>query len=565
MQLRKKDNGEADVFPPTEGSTDATKNVGWAPSALPESKNSARSHTFSAREPGDLGRASPQDMVSGRQLREGSSRTPEWKAAEKSDALIVPEKSAKTRVTPVESMEGRGAAEGKLASGNALRTQGRADASTALERVGQKAATDKETRFNNLLSHLKVPLLRQAYERLKRDAAPGVDGVTWDEYGEQLEARLIDLQDRIHRGSYHPPPVRRVYIPKPGGVQRPLGLPTVEDKIVQQAVRMILEPIYEPMFLGFSYGYRPGRSAHDALDALATVLVKGRTNWVLDADIRSFFDSIDHEWLKKFIEHRIADKRLVRLLMKWLKAGVMEAGEWHEVEEGTPQGGIISPLLANIYLHYALDLWAHQWRQRHARKEVYIVRYADDFVMGFEDESDAKAMRAALSERLGAFGLSLHEDKTRLLRFGRYARERSEALGQRVETFDFLGFTHIAGVDRKNGWYQLHRHTSRKKRQRKLAELSQQLRRRRHDDPRATHAWLVRVLRGHDSYYGVPTNERGLKRFRRHVQDAWHRQLQRRSQRGRWDEAQRRRFVERFPLPKPRIRHPWPERRFRTR
>jgi group II intron reverse transcriptase/maturase len=462
-------------------------------------------------------------------------------------------------------MEGRDAAKGKPREGNALRTQSRPSALTKLAWVGQKAATDKETKLNNLLSHLKVPLLREAYERLKRHAAPGVDGMTWDEYGRGLDARLTDLEGRLHRGSYHPPPVRRVHIPKPDGRRRPLGLPTVEDKIVQQAVRMILEPIYEPMFRGFSYGFRPGRSAHDALDTLATVIVKEKTNWVLDADIRSFFDTIDHGWMKRFVEHRVADGRLIRLLMKWLKAGVMEGGERHEVEAGTPQGGILSPLLANIYLHYALDLWADQWRRRHARQEVYIVRYADDFVMGFKDERDAQAMRSALRERLREFGLELHEDKTRVLRFGRYAREQSEALDQRVETFDFLGFTHIVGIDRKNGWFQLHRHTSRKKRQRKLAELAQELRRRRHEDPRVTHAWLSSVLRGYDQYYGVPTNERTLKRFRRHLHDAWVRQLQRRSQRGRWSVEDLKRFDRRLPLPQPAIRHPWPEKRFRSR
>lgn len=564
MELRKCARGEADAFPPAEGTTDATKNVGWAPSALPESKNSARSYMSSAREPGDLGRASSPTMAGDRQPREGRSRKPRPQPPEESDAFVVPEKSAKTRVTPVESMEERSAAKGKPAAGSMLRTQGRGGV-LALERVGLRAATDKETKFTNLMCHLLVPLLREAYERLQKHAAPGVDGITWEEYGREIEARLTDLQDRIHRGSYEPQPVRRVYIPKPDGKERPLGIPAVEDKIVQQAVRMILEPIYEQAFLGFSYGFRPGRSQHDALDTLAAVIMKGRTNWVLDADIRSFFDTIDHGWMRKFLEHRIADKRLVRLLEKWLHAGVMEGGELHEVKEGTPQGGIISPLLANIYLHYVLDLWVQQWRRRHARQHVYIVRYADDFVMGFEDGRDARSMLAALRKRLRAFGLELHKDKTRLFRFGRYARERSRALGLRVETFDFLGFTHIAGVDRKNGWFQLHRRTSRKKRQAKLAELSKELRRRRHEDVRTTHAWLTSVLRGHDNYYGVPTNERPLQRFRRHVQDAWMRQLQRRSQRARWSVPQMIRFKKRFPLPKPEIRHPWPEQRFSAR
>jgi RNA-directed DNA polymerase len=357
-----------------------------------------------------------------------------------------------------------------------------------------------------------------------------------------------------------------VHIPKPDGRTRPLGIPALEDKIVQQAVRMILEPIYEQAFLGFSYGYRPGRSQHDALDALATVIVKKRTNWVLDADVRAFFDSVDHGWMKKFLEHRIADSRLVRLVMKWLRAGVMEEGQLHEVQEGTPQGGIISPLLANIYLHYVVDLWVHQWRKRNARQEVYVVRYADDLVVGCEDGRDARSLRAALAQRLRAFGLELHPDKTRILRFGRYARERCQALGLPVETFDFLGFTHAVGADKKHGWFQLRRLTSRKKRQAKLAELHSELRRRRHEDARITYAWLSSVLRGHYNYYGVPTNEAHLERFRRHVGDAWLRQLRRRSQRPRrWTLARVQRFEKRFPLPKPEIRHPWPEQRFVAR
>jgi group II intron reverse transcriptase/maturase len=324
---------------------------------------------------------------------------------------MVPKKPAKTRVTPDESVEGRAAAEGKSAHGDAHRAQDRERAPTQVERIGQRAKRREGERFNNLLSAMKVPLLREAYQRLRRSAAPGVDGVTWDEYGEHLEARLLDLQDRIHRGSYHPQPVRRVHIPKGDGRTRPLGIPALEDKVVQQAVRMVLEPIHEREFLGFSYGFRPGRSAHDALDAFAVAVNKKKLSWVLDADIRSFFDTIDHGWMQKLIEHRIADRRMVRLLMKLLHAGVMEDGELREVEEGTPQGGNVSPLLANIYLHYVLDLWVQQWRKRYAHGEVYIVRYADDFVMGFQRERDALAMREALASRLAKFGLELHPDK----------------------------------------------------------------------------------------------------------------------------------------------------------
>jgi len=566
MELRKNSGDEADTFLPVEGSTEGSRGVNpLDPSARPESQGSARTHTLSEREPGDLESASPPTMEDGRQPREGRILKPRSQALEESDEPIVPMKSAKTRVTPVESMEGRGEAKGKLAPRNVRRTQGRERTPTNLERVGRKATKEKGTKFSNLMCHLKVPLLEQAYQRLSKKAATGVDGVTWSEYGQNLQARITDLQDRIHSGSYHPLPVRRVHIPKADGRERPIGIPALEDKVVQQAVRMLLEPIYEQVFLGFSYGFRPKRSAHDALDALATVIIKKRTDWVLDADIRSFFDTIDHGWMKKFLEHRIADRRLVRLLMKWLAAGVMEEGKLHETREGTPQGGIISPLLANIYLHYVLDLWVHAQRKRSARG-FYLVRYADDFVMAFEDEQDAKTMLVALTRRLSDFGLELNREKTRILRFGRYARERSARLGLKVETFDFLGFTHVASEDGKNGWFLLRRLTSRKKRQRKLAELYLELRKRRHEDVRVTHAWLSTVLRGYYEYFGVPTNERVLERFRRHVGDAWLQQLRRRSQTGwHWPIAKIKRFKKRFPLPKPTIRHPWPEKRFAAR
>jgi len=495
-------------------------------------------------------------MVDDGSLREGQQAAIR-RGSEESGAGIVPEKSAKTRVTPVESMEGRAAAEGKSAHGDAHRAQDRERARTQVERIGQRAKRKEGERFNNLLSALKVPLLKEAYQRLRRSAAPGIDGVTWEAYGEHLDARLLALQDRIHRGSYHPQPVRRVHIPKGDGRTRPLGIPTLEDKIVQQAVRMVLEPIYEREFLGFSYGFRPGRSQHDALNALAEA-VNRKLNWVLDADIRAFFDTIDHGWMQRFLEHRVADRRMVRLLMKLLHAGVMEDGELREVEEGTPQGGNVSPLLANIYLHYALDLWAQQWRKRHARGEMYIVRYADDFVMGFQREQDARAMREALAARLAKFGLELHPDKTRVLRFGRFAREKCEREGRTSpETFDFLGFTHIAGVDRR-GAFQLKRRTSRKKRKAKLAKLSEEMRRRRHEPVPLQHAWLCSVLRGHYRYYGVPTNTPALKLFRERVRSGWHRQLQRRSQRARWNCKKRAAHEKLFPLPLPKIHHPWP-------
>jgi group II intron reverse transcriptase/maturase len=503
-------------------------------------------------------------VVDGEQAREGESRKPVPQSSEESDEVMVPEKSPKTWVTPVEEMEGRTEAEGKSAARNASPAQEGIDALTTLQQIGKRAKERPAEKLTNLLSHIKVPLLQEAYQRLEKRAAPGVDQITWVEYGERLGERLLDLQDRIHRGSYHPLPVRRVHIPKGDGRTRPIGIPALEDKIVQQAVRLVLEPIYEAMFIGFSYGFRPSRSQHDALDALA-VMIDKKVSWVLDADIQSFFDTIDHGWLQKFIEHRIGDKRLVRLLMKWLHAGVMEDGKLHAAQEGTPQGGNISPLLANIYLHYVLDLWVCHWRKQPTHGQVYIVRYADDFVMGFERESDAKEMREALAKRLENFGLRLHPEKTRVLQFGSSARWRRERDGLgKPETFEFLGFTHIAGVS-KQGKFQLRRRTSRKKRRAKQARVKEEIEGRRHDPVPAQHLWLSSVLRGHYNYYAVPTNFSALRQFRWHIRGYWFRSLQRRSQRGHWTKQQRDAFEKRFPLPAPRILHPWPSTRFALR
>lgn len=529
----------------------------------PGSEASARMQMPLERKPGDLGEASPP-MVGGRQLQEGEEPQSAVKGSEKSDAGMVPKKSGKTTVTRVDSMEERAAAEGKSAAGNAHWAQDQESALTKMRRIGLLARERPREQFTNLLSHVKVPLLREAYQRLRRGAAAGVDEVTWEEYGRGLDARLNDLQDRVHRGSYHPQPVRREYIAKSDGRMRPLGIPTLEDKIVQQAARMVLEPIYEAMFVGFSYGFRPARSQHHALDALAVALQK-KVSWVLDADIRSFFDTIDHGWMQKFLEHRIGDKRMVRLMMKWMRAGVMEEGQLHEVEEGTPQGGIISPLLANIYLHYVLDLWVLSWRRTQTRGEVYVVRYADDFVMGFQYEQDAMAMRQAVAERFAEFGLELHPEKTRVIQFGRFARGDRERRGLRKpETFDFLGFTHIASADRR-GWFQLKRQTSRKKRRAKIAAVTEECERRRHRLVKEQHAWLTSVLNGHYRYYAVPTNYAALRAFQNAVRRTWHASLQRRSQRGRWTRAQMKAFDERFPLPSPTILHPWPGQRFATR
>jgi group II intron reverse transcriptase/maturase len=430
----------------------------------------------------------------------------------------------------------------------------------AIERIGRVATERKAERFTTLMGHLKVPLLKEAYQCLRKDAATGVDGESWQQYGEDLDVRLHDLEGRLHRGSYHPQPVRRVHIPKADGTTRPLGIPSVEDKVVQQAARMLMEPIYEKSeFVGFSYGFRPDRSPHDALDALFVVLFR-RVSWVLDADIRSFFDTIDHGVMQRLIELRISDKRFVRLIMKMIRAGVMEEGKVEDVDAGTPQGGIISPLLANIYLHYVLDRWVLDWRRTKARGEVYYVRYADDFVMAFQYEGDARKMHAAIAARLAAHALTLHPEKTRVIRFGRFAPDERV----RPETFTFLGFTHICVKD-KEGQYHVVRRTSRKKRAAKIALLRPQIRARRHELVKDQHRWLCSVLRGHYAYYGVRDNQRAMSSFRFAVRRMWIAALARRSQRARWNAEKLALHDARFPLPWERITQQHPVQRFKAR
>jgi len=417
-------------------------------------------------------------------------------------------------------------------------------------------------RFTALLHHVYDPeTLRTAYLSLKRDAAPGVDGETWRHYGETLEANLQNLSDRLKRGAYRAKPVRRAYIPKADGRQRPLGVTSLEDKIVQRATVEVLNAIYETDFVSFSYGFRPGRSQHDALDALYTALLTRKVNWVLEVDIRGFFDAIDHGWLVKFLEHRIADRRVVRLIQKWLNAGVLEDGKRIRVEEGTPQGGSISPLLANLYLHYVFDLWVQAWRRKQAHGEVIVVRFADDIVLGFQYPSEAERLRQELVERLGKFSLELHSEKTRLLEFGRFAAENRKRRGQgKPETFDFLGFTHICAKTRSDGRFTVLRQTIRKRLQAKLGEVKAELRRRMHDPVPAVGQWLRSVVEGHLRYYGVPMNGPALHLFRFQVGRLWHRTLSRRSQNGRVVWNRMRRLIDRW-LPPARIYHPYPLRR----
>jgi group II intron reverse transcriptase/maturase len=481
----------------------------------------------------------------------------------KSDSAVVPSKSPnKIAQAVAEAMEGRALAKGNLPEQNAARTLSRVAAHSALERVRQAAAKDRKRRFTALLHHVcSLDTLRAAYFSLKKDAAPGVDGQTWRQYGEALEEHLQDLSARLRRGAYRAQPVRRVYIDKADGGQRPLGVTALEDKLVQRAAVEVLNAIYETDFLGFSYGFRPGRSQHQCLDALYTGLLTRPVNWVLDVDIRGFFDSIDHGWLVQFIEHRIADRRLVRLIQKWLNAGVLEEGKCTVVEQGTPQGGSASPLLANVYLHYVFDLWVQQWRRRHARGEVIVVRYADDIVLGFQVKSDAERFHAELAERFGRFGLQLHPEKTRLLEFGPYAaRNRRRAGLGKPETFNFLGFTHICATKRSNGRFTVLRQTMRKRLQAKLGEVKTELRRRQHAPIPEQGRWLGAVVRGHTAYYGVPMNAPALHLFRFQVGRLWHRALCRRSQKGRVRWERMRRLIQLW-LPPARVCHPYPLRR----
>ena len=484
----------------------------------------------------------------------------------KSDSPAVPRNSPNKgdgqRPPPAEGREGRGLAKGNSPEQTMLRTQGRLCVQQALGRVRQAAQKDKGLRFTALLHHIYSPdTLREAYFGLKRDAAPGVDGQTWQQYGENFEAKLLGLSQRLKRGAYRAKPSRRAYIPKADGRQRPLGVTALEDKMVQRATVEVLNAIYEGDFLGFSYGFRPGRGPHQALDALYTGLLTRKVNWVLDADIRGFFDALDREWLIKFLEHRIADRRVLRLIRKWLNAGVLEDGKRTFSKTGTVQGGSISPLLANVYLHYVFDLWTQQWRNRQAKGDVIVVRYADDFLVGFQSKTEAEAFLVALRERLTRFGLELHPDKTRLIEFGPFADHNRRGRGQgKPETFNFLGFTHICSRKRSNGRFTVLRQTQRSRLQGKLAEVKAELKRRMHDPVPELGQWLGSVLRGHLQYYGVPMNAPALNLFRFQVARLWYRTLCRRSQKGRvlWERMKR--LIERY-LPPARICHPYPLRR----
>jgi len=432
---------------------------------------------------------------------------------------------------------------------------------SGLDRIRKAARKDKSLRFTSLMHHMTVDLLRDSYQTLKRDAAPGVDDVTWQRYGEQREERLANLQERVQSGRYRAMPSKRIWIPKADGRKRPIGIAVLEDKIVQQAVVQLLNQIYEETFLGFSYGFRPKRHQHKALDAIWVGVTQRKVDWVLDADIRGFFDAIDHAWLMKFVEHRIADPGLIRLIRNWLRAGVSEDGQWSKTTIGTPQGAVISPLLANIYLHYVLDLWVNKWRKG-ARGDVIIVRYADDWITGFQYRNEAEQFLQALRERLAKFGLELHPEKTRLLEFGRFAADnRSKRREGKPETFDFLGFTHICGKTRKQNRFTVRRKTIAQRLRTKVREIREEMLRRRHVPVPDQGKWLRSVLQGHLNYYAVPGNKQSLDAFRTQVMRGWFHALRRRSQTARkltWDRFKR---LVRTWLPTAKIKHPYPSQR----
>jgi RNA-directed DNA polymerase len=481
---------------------------------------------------------------------------------EKSDFGIVAVKPTNKAGQPVaELVEPRPGTKGNAEQQRMHRTQGRARMTQLLDRVRKAARLRKKDRFTALFHHINVDTLRAAFYTLRRKAAPGVDGMTWEDYERGLEPRLADLHKRVQRGAYRPQPSRRTYIPKADGKQRPLAIAALEDKIVQGATVIVLNAIYEGDFCGFSYGFRPGRGPHDGLDALCTAIEKRRVNWIIDADIQNFFGAVSQKWLVRFLEHRIGDKRIIRLIQKWLKAGIFEDGVVTVDDRGTGQGSVISPLLGNIYLHYVLDLWAERWRQREASGDMIIVRYADDVVLGFEREGDARRFLDAMRARLEEFELTLHPAKTRLIEFGRFAASNYKRRGLgKPETFAFLGFTFICGKSRQ-GHFQLKRKTRGDRMRVKLREIKGELRRRWHQTIPEQGKWLRQVVSGHLAYFAVPTNSRAIEAFRHHVVDLWRSALKRRSQRDKTTWTRITRISDDW-LPKPHILHPWPDARF---
>ena len=491
------------------------------------------------------------------------SRTADTYAPEESDCAVLPmNRPNKQDSSWAEAGEGRAQTKETAKGSYTSPTPSGKRVSQGLGGVRRTANERRQEKFTALLHHLSVDLLRESFYALQRKAAPGVDGVTWREYETGLEGRLVDLHSRVHRGTYRAQPSRRVDIEKSDGRQRPLGIAALEDKIVQQAVVTILNQIYEVDFLGFSYGFRPGRGPHQALDALSVGIETRRVSWVLDCDVQKFFDTLSHDWLDKFLKHRVADPRVLRLIQKWLKAGVSEDGQWSETKVGTPQGSVVSPLLANVYLHYVFDLWVEAWRKKVAKGDVIVVRYADDFVMGFQYRAEAERFWRELQERLAKFGLELHAGKTRLIRFGRFAaRDRKQRGEGKPEAFDFLGFTHYCGKRKKTGTFIVWRKTAKKRMVAKLHQLKAALRRRMHEPTALVGAWLKQVVQGFYQYHAVPGNSDRLSLFQHRLRVLWRHVLFRRSQKGRKSWKKLNRLLDRW-IPIPRVLHPYPMERF---
>jgi RNA-directed DNA polymerase len=480
---------------------------------------------------------------------------------EKSDEGVVPTNPAKAHA---EQGEGRPETEGNLLQPTRDEAQHSSDVSSGLERIRAAAQKEGQGRFTSLMHHITVGMLQDAYEALNRHAKPGIDAVTWHAYGEQLDANLCDLHQRVQSGSYRAQPSKRAWIPKPDGRRRPLGIAALEDKVVQMAAVWILSAIYEQEFAGFSYGFRPGRSQHAALDALWVGITRRKVSWILDADIQSFFDTIDHGWMMKFLEHHVADPRMLRLIRKWLRAGVSEDGEWSKTTVGTPQGAVISPLLANIYLHHVYDLWVKWWRSHRAEGDVIVVRYADDTVVGFERRKEAEAFLHDLRVRLAKFGLKLHPEKTRLIEFGRFAQANRKKRGDGPpETFNFLGFMHRCAARRSDGGFTVARETMGKRLTATVKEVRVEMMGRRHEATSHVGKWLMSVARGYYQYFAVPGNLQALWLFRSLIGKAWHQALCRRSQRGYVSWANMSRLINTW-LPRPAVLHPYPDQRLRV-
>lgn len=461
-----------------------------------------------------------------------------------------------------EPVERRVVTERNSANRPVTATQCAGETDCGLNRIRAAADKDPTLQFNNLYHHLTLARLHSAYFNLKRRSATGIDDVTWEAYGKNLAEKLYDLHTRLHKGSYRPQASKRIWIEKSDGSKRPIGITALEDKIVQQALGWIIQSIYEADFLGFSYGFRPGRSQHNALDAVYVALTQRRISWVLDADIKGFFDNISHEWLMKFLKQRIADRKTLRLVELFLTAGAEEDGEWSKTVVGTPQGSVISPLIANIYLHYVLDLWVQQWRKKRARGEVYIVRYADDFIVGFQYQDDGELFHHQLQKRLEHFELKLHETKTRLIEFGRFAQSNRKKAGkEKPETFSFLGFVHICGVRRSDGYFAVHRITIAKKQRITIKRIKEEMYKRINMNIHLHGQWLRSVVRGFYNYYGVPGNRKSLDEFRSQICRLWLKVLRRRSHKAakyNWFKFQR--MVRRY-IPSAKNCHPYPDQR----